>query len=250
MKTEWDYTQLADAYLKRPDYSEEAITQMLKIADIFAGSYVCDVGAGVGHLTVALAQRKMTLVAVEPNDAMRARGIRQTQEFETVQWYEGTGENTNQKDNCFDLVTFGSSFNVTNRVRALQESHRILKSKGWFACMWNHRDLNDLIQHEIENIIKFYIRDYNYGSRREDQTSVIRSSDLFREIHKVEGKACHKQKIDACIEAWRSHATLMRQAGEKFDSIIMEIERFLKQKQQPEIVIPYTTRIWLAQVKK
>ena len=42
----------------------------------------------------------------------------------------------------------------------------------------------------------------------------------------------------------------MRQAGEKFDSIIMEIERFLKQKQQPEIVIPYTTRIWLAQVKK
>ena len=34
-----------------------------------------------------------------------------------------------------------------------------------------------------------------------------------------------------------------------FDSIIIEIERFLKQKQQPEIIIPYTTRIWLAQVK-
>jgi hypothetical protein len=25
MKTEWDYTALADAYLKRPDYADEAI---------------------------------------------------------------------------------------------------------------------------------------------------------------------------------------------------------------------------------
>ena len=29
MKTEWDYTELADAYLKRPDYAEEAINKMM-----------------------------------------------------------------------------------------------------------------------------------------------------------------------------------------------------------------------------
>ena len=34
MKTEWDYTNLADAYLKRPDYSEVAIDAMLSIADL------------------------------------------------------------------------------------------------------------------------------------------------------------------------------------------------------------------------
>lgn len=32
MKTDWDYTNLADAYLKRPDYSEDAINKMLALA--------------------------------------------------------------------------------------------------------------------------------------------------------------------------------------------------------------------------
>ena len=34
MKTEWDYTKLADAYLKRPNYSEEAIDKMLDIVGL------------------------------------------------------------------------------------------------------------------------------------------------------------------------------------------------------------------------
>ena len=29
MKTEWDYTELAAAYLKRPDYAQTAIDKML-----------------------------------------------------------------------------------------------------------------------------------------------------------------------------------------------------------------------------
>ncbi len=37
MKTEWDYTNLADAYLKRPDYAEEALEKMLKTANISGG---------------------------------------------------------------------------------------------------------------------------------------------------------------------------------------------------------------------
>lgn len=32
MKTEWDYTNLADAYLKRPDYAETALEKMLTIS--------------------------------------------------------------------------------------------------------------------------------------------------------------------------------------------------------------------------
>lgn len=54
MKTEWDYTNLADAYLKRPDYAQEAIDKMLFIANVHDGDAVCDVGAGVAHLTLML----------------------------------------------------------------------------------------------------------------------------------------------------------------------------------------------------
>ena len=71
MKTNWDYTSLADAYLKRPNYSGTAIDAMLSIAKIKEGSFICDVGAGVAHLTLELANRNLQVKAVEPNDAMR-----------------------------------------------------------------------------------------------------------------------------------------------------------------------------------
>ena len=56
MKTEWDHTELAEAYLKRPDYAQEAIDKMLNIAGIKKGDNVCDVGAGAAHLTLKLAE--------------------------------------------------------------------------------------------------------------------------------------------------------------------------------------------------
>ena len=57
MKTEWNYTSLADAYLKRPDYSDSAIDAMLKIAEVSKGASICMTGAGVAHLTLMLAAR-------------------------------------------------------------------------------------------------------------------------------------------------------------------------------------------------
>lgn len=46
MKIEWDYTNLAEAYLKRPDYAQSAIDKMLDIAGVKKGDRACDMGAG------------------------------------------------------------------------------------------------------------------------------------------------------------------------------------------------------------
>lgn len=248
MKTEWDYTSLADAYLKRPDYSDDALDEMLRTASLSKGDVVCDVGAGVAHLTIKLAQRGLKVFAVEPNDAMRANGIARTKAFENVNWSEGTGEATGQPSAKFDIVTFGSSFNVTDRQQALRESSRILKRDGWFACMWNHRDLDDPIQSGIEDIIKRQIAEYAYGTRREDQTDEILASGLTKKVKKIEGRVFHRQSVADCLEAWRSHATLHRQAGDRFPEIIRQVEELLAETGKKEIAIPYTTRIWLAQI--
>lgn len=249
MKTEWEYTHLAQAYLKRPDYSDNAIDTMLKNAGVKAGAHFCDIGAGVAHLTLKLLDRKMEVDAVEPNDAMRELGIQRTQNREGITWHEGTGEETGQSSSTFDMVTFGSSFNVTDRAKALLETQRILKDKGWVAAMWNHRDLEDPIQDKIESLIKNTVPEYNYGTRREDQTQVIKDSGLFREVIKVEGDVTHQQSLSDVVEAWRSHATLQRQAGELFNTVVDKIEKYLRSLNQETITVPYTTRIWQAQLK-
>lgn len=253
MKTEWNYTTLADAYLKRPNYSDTAIDAMLAIAGTEKGDKVCDVGAGVAHLTLMLAARGLNVTAVEPNDAMRANGIKRTEGLANVCWHEGTGEQTGQPSQSFDMVTFGSSFNVCDRPAALNESLRILKPHGWFACMWNHRQLEDPIQAQIEAIIRKRVPGFGYGTRREDQTDVIAASGLFGTVVHLDARVSRKQTVSECVEAWRSHATLERQTGDGFAAVIQAIEEFLDGEVagggHGHIEIPYATNVWLARLK-
>lgn len=249
MKTDWDYTTLADAYLKRPDYADAAIDAMLSIAGAERGDSFCDVGAGVAHLTLMLAARGLDVIAIEPNDAMRANGIKRTEKLSNVRWHEGTGEQTGQEPLAFDMVTFGSSFNVCERQQALKETARILKPGGWFACMWNHRQLDDPIQAQIEAIIKEHVLGYGYGTRREDQMAIIDASGLFGPVVHLDSRVVHEQTIAECVEAWRSHATLERQAGEAFGDVVTAIDSYLVSLKAPVIRIPYSTNIWMAQLK-
>lgn len=210
MKTDWDYTKLADAYLDRPDYAPEAIAQILSVAGVKAGDRACDVGAGVAHLTIPLAEYGLKVDAVEPNDAMRANGIKRTEKHHQVKWSEGTGEHTGKESGQYDLVTFGSSFNVCDRQKALAEAARLLKPQKCFVCLWNHRKLEDPVQKNIEAIIKRHIPSYGYGTRREDQTEEIARSDLFEAAQHIEGEIIWSQPVEKALEAWKSHATLDR----------------------------------------
>lgn len=248
METEWNYTQLAKAYVKRPDYADTAIDAMLSIACAKNKAKVCDIGAGVAHLTLMLAKRGLDVMAVEPNEAMRGIGMQRTVGLENVQWFEGTGECNGQPEQSFDMITFGSSFNVCNRQLALKEAARVLKPYGWFACMWNHRYLDDPIQLKIEAIIKSYVSNYNYGARREDQTAIIDASGLFGPVIALNSRVIHEQTITECVEAWRSHATLERQAGSCFSKVIQAIEDYLVELKTEVIQVPYSTNIWTAKL--
>lgn len=246
MKTEWDYTTLADSYLKRPDYAPSALDEIFLEAGLKAGDRVCDIGAGVAHLTLPLANFGCRVDAVEPNEAMRRNGMKRTEHMPGVSWSEGTGEATGRPSGAYDLVTFGSSFNVCDRAKALAETYRLLKPGKCFACLWNHRDLDDPIQVTIEGIIKKHIPGYGYGTRREDQAAVIAASGLFQEARAITGHTLWQQNVNDAIEAWRSHATLQRQAGESFGQVVGEIESYLNSLGRETIGVPYTTRAWLA----
>lgn len=243
----WDYTSLAKHYGSRPNYAAEAIDRMCKLTGVGTGSLVCDVGAGTGHLTKLLLARGFQVTAVEPNEAMREIGESLTA-GKNVVWRYGTGEDIGAVDNTFDLVTYGSSFNTTNRAVALKETSRVLKPGRWFACMWNHRVLTDPLQAEVEGLIKATITGYDYGTRREDQTDTIASSGLFDTPVFVEANFTADIAAADYVDAWRSHATLQKQAGDKFADIIKGIEQIVSGK--AILTVPYMTRLWTAQVLK
>ncbi len=115
--------------------------------------------------------------------------------------------------------------------------------------MWNHRQLDDPIQSGIEGIIKERVEDYDYGTRRKDQTAIIDASKLFGPVVHLDSCVIHEQSIPECVEAWRSHATLERQAGTAFGAVVAAIDEYLLSLKVDKLQIPYSTNVWVAQLR-
>jgi SAM-dependent methyltransferase len=246
MQVAWDYTTLAQHYDKRADYAPAALDRLIADTGLKAGATVADLGAGTGKLALPLSRRGFKVRAVEPNDAMRAIGVENARGLD-ITWREGTGEATGLPAHEADLVTFGSSFNVVDQPKALIETARLLKPRGWLACLWNHRDLDDPTQRAIEAIITSEIAGYDYGKRREDPSPAIAASGLFEPARHVEAGFVVDMPTADVIEAWRSHGTLQRQAGARFDAIVARIAALLAGK--AVIPVPYHTRLWFARLR-
>ncbi|MEV0266916.1 class I SAM-dependent methyltransferase [Streptomyces sp. NPDC050617] len=246
--TNWDYTRLAPAYADRPDYAPEAVDAILRLTGAASEDLACDIGAGSGHLTLPLLERELRVDAVEPNAEMRALGVGRTAAHPSVRWFDGTAECTGRASGRYRLVTFGSSFNVADPSLTLPETARILTDGGWFACVWNHRDVTDPLQSAIEELIVERVPGYSYGSRRADQSTVIDASGLFGQVHALEHQVVHEVDVETWCAAWRSHATLARQAGDDFDAVVDAIGRLVRAGGAVRMDIPYVTRGWTAQV--
>jgi len=239
----WNYTDRAEHYDKRADYCKEVVETLLHKIGAVPGKPVADIGAGTGKLTKLLALNGLTVRAVEPNDAMMAFGVKNTEGM-SVTWTKGVGEQTGLPKSSVHAAFFGSSFNVLDQKATLSEVARILVPGGYFACMWNHRDLNDHLQNEIEEIIRQMVPDYDYGSRREDPTAIINESKLFGKVSYLEQSFKVEMPSNIFYEGWKSHATLERQAGQKFASVLERIQKLLTPYEV--IDVPYSTRIWFA----
>lgn len=246
----WDYSRHAEFYKYRPNYSPKAIDMMINYvnADNASEFLVADIGAGTGNLTIMLLDRGLIVDPVEPNDEMRNIGIEVTKKYNTT-WTKATGTQTNLESGKYSWVTFGSSFNVIDRELGLKETHRLLKSGGYFTCMWNHRNLDCPIQKMSEDIIEQFIPNYNRGVRREDQRPFLEQyQNLFKNICYMEVDFDVDRTIDEYILAWQSvknkYWDLETVEGQVlFEKITNKIRATLP----ANFKIKYTTRAWTMQ---
>jgi ubiquinone/menaquinone biosynthesis C-methylase UbiE len=244
-RLEWDYSTLADSYSQRPNYADAAIDGLLEAAGMGGGDPALDVGAGTGHLTLKLAARDLKVTALEPNPQMRAIGVSRTMRLANVKWHDALMQQTGLPDASFKLVTYGSSFGVAGYEETLREAHRLLRRGGVMASLFNHRDLDDPLQQQIEDLIHREIPGYEYGNRRRDQTAFIATSGLFDRVRQIETPFIHEQNRETWVAAWSSHATLMRQAGDRFPAILKGIDDLVRRHTAGTVRVPYTTRVWI-----
>lgn len=248
-----DFSNLAQQYIHRPAYNDHLLKTLL----LYTGYLqkpdfkVADVGAGTGKLTKMLLEKGLSVAAVEPNDAMRAEGIKYTDGFD-VSWMAGSGEETGLPDGSLDWIIMASSFHWTNPEKSLPEFSRILKPGGYFTAVWNPRniessELHSGIEHKIYEIAP-NIKRVSSGSKSTTKKweEILISTGHFSNVIFMEVDHCEIMSRERYLGAWQSVNDIQTQAGDKNWKIIMDMIRS-EIKHLDEIEVPYKNRAWTAQ---
>ena len=124
------FGRVADAYeRRRPEYAAAAVDHAVAALRLRSDAVVLDLAAGTGKLTRPLAARLGHVIAVEPDDDMRAHIDGDAR--------PGTAEHIPVADGEVDAVFVGDAFIWFDAQRALAEIVRVLRPGGGMALLWN-----------------------------------------------------------------------------------------------------------------
>jgi SAM-dependent methyltransferase len=125
------FGRVAELYDRvRPDYSQESLDRAQEVLELDSSARVLDLAAGTGRLTVELERRFAHVVAVEPDEAMRALNPGR----EVV---AGTAESIPLDDASVDAVFVGEAFHWFEPEAAVAQLVRVLKPSGGVVLIGN-----------------------------------------------------------------------------------------------------------------
>jgi SAM-dependent methyltransferase len=122
---------------------------------------VADVGAGTGMLAELFLENGNAVVALEPNDDMRAACERLASAWPGLTVKKATAEATLLAEDSVDFVSVGRAWHWFDRERAVKEFWRILRPGGWVVLVSNRRSQDGSAEAEAyEQILMEFGRDY------------------------------------------------------------------------------------------
>jgi len=143
---------IAEAYERgRPDYPPEVVERLRAELELPAGARVLDLGAGTGKLTRALLSGGLDVVAVEPQESLRALLTRAVGAERVL---AGLAEEIPLDDRSVAAVTVADAFHWFDPPRALQEIRRVLRPGGGLAVLISAVDWSGASwAHEVGTVI-------------------------------------------------------------------------------------------------
>ena len=120
--------------LGRPRWPEELIDRVAGELELGSDATVLDLGAGTGKLTRDLVPRFGRVIAVEPDDAMRAVLEEGVPEAESL---AGSAEAIPLPDASVDAVFTAEAFHWYASDKSVGEIVRVLRPRGGLVILWN-----------------------------------------------------------------------------------------------------------------
>lgn len=239
------FSDRVEDYVKyRPSYPKAAIDKILE--NFTLPITAADIGAGTGISSRLLAARGIKVIAIEPNPEMRNAGIKDG--TSSVEWQDGTAENTNLPAQSIDLVTCFQAFHWFTPEPSLSEFHRILKPQGKLAIVYNNRDKNDEFTAEYSQIVR---KASNNSPAEAKMKSVepLQETNYFQNFQ--EYNFVYQQELDFTGLIGRAMSvSYLPKTGEAFDKLIADFEKLYQRfkNQQGFIYMTYFTSVHIGEV--
>ena len=157
----------AEAYEEgRPTYPDEALRWLATELRLGPGRTVVALDAGTGKLTRLLLATEATVIALtRTTSGARVRA--------------GTAERTGLPDAAADAVTVAHAFHWLDGPEGLAEIHRVLGPGGKVAVIYNVRDLDDPVQHAVDDLLAPYRGD-TPSHRSGRWRTALNETELFK----------------------------------------------------------------------
>ncbi len=152
------FSDTVDDYRRyRPDYPEALLDWVLVDARLAPGDVVIDVGCGTGISARQLASRGLTVVGVDPNEAMLAAA---REEGGGPRYVRSDGESLEIGLERCDAVVGGQSFHWLDLPRARLRFRELLRPEGRVVAFWNLRDGRDPFMARYEALLLRWSPEY------------------------------------------------------------------------------------------
>jgi SAM-dependent methyltransferase len=221
--------RVADYVRYRPDYPLAMLEWLQSEHGVNPHWWVGDIGAGTGISSKLFLDGGYRVIAVEPNEPMRAAAEQWLGDNERFRIIDGRAAATGLDDSSIDLVTVAQAFHWFDQEAARREFQRILTPNGLVAIIWNSRRLvGTQFLEGYEALLKQYGTDYTSVAERYGDETQMRK--WFGDGYLGMGRFDHGQKLDYEALSGRlmsssyapraghpSHAPMMHALRELFD---------------------------------
>jgi SAM-dependent methyltransferase len=133
--------RVADYVRYRPDYPSALLEWLRSAQGVTPDWRVADVGAGTGISSKMFLDGGHTVIAVEPNAAMRSAALEWLGSNPKFKAIDGRADATTLADGSVDLISVAQAFHWFDPAATRHEFHRILRPGGLAAIYWNSRRL-------------------------------------------------------------------------------------------------------------
>lgn len=237
--------RVADYVKYRPSYPAAAIDKILEGLGSPSHLVAADIGAGTGISSRLLAQRGVRVLAIEPNEAMRQAA----QSHPLVEFQDATAEATSLADTCVDLVACFQSFHWFNPQPTLLEFHRILKSSGRLAVVWNERDRHDEFTANYTQIVQIASNNHPAEQRRVAVEPLL-TSLLFPNVQQY--TFAYRQDLDLAGLIGRAMSTsYIPRTGETHQQLISNLQQLYESNcdRNSLVYLSYRTIVFIVEPK-